>query len=103
MSSPSLLGVRISVALMLVVAGSSVAAGTTIHVPADRATIQAAIDAAADGDVVLVAAGTYVENIDFKGKRSLYKARAARPPPLSMEVARIRWSNSFRKKARARC
>ena len=39
-----------------------------IHVPADQPTVQAGIDAAADGDTVLVAENTYYENIRFKGK-----------------------------------
>jgi hypothetical protein len=40
----------------------------TIHVPADQPTIQAGINAASNGDTVVVSPGTYYENIDFLGK-----------------------------------
>src|SRR6266540_857399 len=39
-----------------------------IRVPSDQPTIQSAINVALNGDTVLVAPGTYSENIDFKGK-----------------------------------
>jgi N-acetylneuraminic acid mutarotase len=40
----------------------------TIHVPADKPTIQQAIDAASNGDVVLVSPGFYNEHLNYKGK-----------------------------------
>jgi hypothetical protein len=39
-----------------------------LTVPGDYGTIQAAINASADGDEIVVSPGTYVENINFNGK-----------------------------------
>lgn len=39
-----------------------------IRIPADYSTIQAGIDAALDGDIILVSPGVYHENLRIKGK-----------------------------------
>ena len=46
----------------------SVADAGSLRVPEDFPTIQAAINASQNGDTVVVAPGTYAENIDFHGK-----------------------------------
>lgn len=74
MTFPSLCPSKIVVGALLFLASLPVMAATTIHVPADQPTIQAAIDASVDGDTILVADGTYKENIDFKGKAITVKS-----------------------------
>jgi len=54
------------------------AGSAELNVPNDFATIQAAIDAAADGDSVIVAAGNYVENLSLKTGVDVRGAEAAR-------------------------
>src|SRR5262245_58439229 len=57
-----------ALALIGVMALPASSQAATIRVPADAASLQQAIDAAAGGDTVLVSPGTYVENITFRGK-----------------------------------
>jgi len=55
--------------LLCVFATGALAAG--LKVPGTYATIQAAVDAAVDGDVIKVSAGTYVENVSVNGKTGI--------------------------------
>jgi parallel beta-helix repeat protein len=48
----------------------------TIQVPANAPTIQSAIDAASNGDTIMVSPGVYNENIDFKGKSIVLTSKA---------------------------
>lgn len=54
---------RLIFLLTLILTVSASSFGTTIHVPDDQPSIQAGLNYAVEGDTVLVAAGTYFENI----------------------------------------
>lgn len=53
---------------LLLVCVADAQAQKLIHVPGDQPTIQAGVNAAQNGDTVLVSPGTYYEAIDFSGK-----------------------------------
>ncbi|MHC4945036.1 MAG: right-handed parallel beta-helix repeat-containing protein, partial [Planctomycetota bacterium] len=59
---------KTAICLLAVLSVPVLAFPATIYVPDDYSTIQGAIDASVNGDTIIVKPGTYVENIDFKGK-----------------------------------
>ena len=67
----------------------------TLKVPQDYPTIQAGIDAAADGDTVFVAPGTYVESIDFSNK-GITVASSAGPAVTIIDAGQNRTAVSIR-------
>jgi hypothetical protein len=56
-----------AVALLWTAFGVGICGATVLEVPSEYASIQSALAAAAGGDTVLVAPGTYPEQIDFLG------------------------------------
>jgi hypothetical protein len=64
-------GIIVCAAVTLVAA---VSFGATIHVPSQQPTIQAGINAASNGDTVLVAPGTYTERLVVDGKSVAIKS-----------------------------
>lgn len=71
MKKPSSLLAKIASLFFLLGTVPSSINATTIRVPADFPTIQAAIDAAEFGDTVLVSAGVFVEHLQMKNGVSL--------------------------------
>ena len=57
-----------NLSIIIILLQAAMLQAAVIHVPADQATIQAGIAAAANGDTVLVSRGRYYENIFFRGK-----------------------------------
>ncbi len=68
---------RLACVLVALFVGSP-AWSADLLVPAQFATIQAAIDAASDGDTVIVAPGTYVESINLLGKQITVRSSGGR-------------------------
>ena len=72
---------RMAAAILLAV---STAQAAIINVPGDEPTIQAGINAAVNGDVVIVAQGEYFENIDFNGKAITVRSTDPNDPVVVM-------------------
>ena len=69
MGRPGRHALLVSIALAAIALAATPLRAGILNVPGDSPTIQGAIVLAADGDTILVAPGTYVETIDFLGKR----------------------------------
>jgi hypothetical protein len=54
--------------ILLLISNLRVSEAQILRVPDDHSTIQAAIDAAQNGDTILVSPGEYIENLNMKGK-----------------------------------
>ncbi len=84
----------LGIVLLLPVFGFS----ATINVPGDSATIKAGINGAVNGDTVLVAPGTYTENISFNGKAIVLISSGGRDVTIiesaASEVTVVAFNNS---------
>jgi len=55
---------------------------STINVPGDYSTIRDALSAAGEGDIIIVAPGTYAENIEFQGKNVTLRSQDPENPDI---------------------
>ena len=72
----------IAVVIGVIISFYSYAGAEQINVPVNYSTIQAAIDAANNGDVIIVDPNTYYETINFQGKAVTLKSTDPNDPSI---------------------
>jgi len=82
------------IASLLVGASLAGSMAAEIRVPQDHTTIQGAIDAASNGDIVIIAPGTYIENIEVY-RKSVTLTSISPDDPAIVEATVIIPSNSI--------
>jgi pectin methylesterase-like acyl-CoA thioesterase len=75
------------ISLLVLVSNCGPLGAKALHVPQDYKTIQAAVDAAVSGDMVLVAPGTYRERIRLTAGVTLKSAGNDAPGKLGLQRA----------------
>ena len=88
----------VACALLALACGASAA---TIRVPADQPTIQAGINAAAAGDIVLVAPGTWSEAPVVSGRADRTDNLLTQAPHTAATVAASDWPHPYSREAAA--
>lgn len=81
-----LIGVAVVAVIAIVLLTTISFGGSGVTVPDKYATIQEAIDAAEDGDEIVVQVGVYRENIDFKGKNIILRSTDPDDPAIVSET-----------------
>jgi parallel beta-helix repeat protein len=81
-----LIGAAVLAVAAVAVFGTLSFGDSAVTVPDKHPTIQAAIDAAVDGDEIVVQAGVYRENIDFKGKNITLRSTDPDDPAVVSET-----------------
>ena len=77
MRASALVGATVAASLW-----SAAACAAVLRVPADRPSVASALAAAASGDTVLLAPGTYLESVTLPSGVTLRGADQAQPPVL---------------------